>query len=464
MPGFAPALAAIRFGLGRSPSHPDPVSAAAMLAALDAPDALARRFPIDGIAAMRPRVEAFRALQKARSEGRATPAEFNAWTQENNQTERLIWSASLGASFARGIAAPDGFRDRLTLFWADHFATAGRGPLLQRRVDTYVDEAIRPHVAGRFGDLLKAAVLHPVMLAYLEQDISIGPGSPAAAEGKGRKGLNENLAREILELHTLGVQGGYSQDDVRQMAELLAGVTMTPMLETAYAPRRSEPGAEHVLDFATPERPAGRMAEVHQALDYLATHPATAAHLARKLAVHFVSDDPEPDLVAAMAARHRDTGGDLAAVYDTMLGHPGAWDPALVKVKRPVDFLISALRAVDADPQAVAELARDEQKARFWLANPMEFMGQSWGAPAGPNGWPEEGAAWITANTLAVRMQWAFRVPAMPGVPKETQPVALARAALGPYADDTLIFAAGASESRAQGVGLVLVSPAFQRR
>ncbi|WP_240722232.1 DUF1800 family protein [Poseidonocella sp. HB161398] len=462
---FQPHLAAIRFGTGRSPVHPDPQSADSMLAALAAEDPGPAAFPVSPMSDAVHWVAPYRELQKARRNGKNVAADMQEMQMEIRKAERTLWIQGVSATLARGIAAEDGFRDRLALFWADHFTVAGRGVFLKQRADTFVDEAIRPHVGGRFADMLKAAELHPVMLRYLDQIASIGPESKMAQNRPaGRGGLNENLGRELLELHTLGVNGSYGQADVRQMAELLAGVTMNQDLEMVFLRSRAEPGAEHVAGFSS-SADKDRLKDVLDALDYLAVHPDTAAHLSRKLAVHFVSDTPDEDLVAAMTARYAETGGDLAQVYDAMLSHPAAWAPELQKVKRPVDFVISGLRALGADPAALPAQARETPKLVYRdLLNPMRFMGQSWNDPDGPNGWPEEAEAWVTASALSERMKWAMRAATMAGVPEMAEPVALVETALGPLAGEQVRFAAGAAETRREGIGLVLVSPEFQRR
>nr|WP_253948989.1 DUF1800 domain-containing protein [Mangrovicoccus sp. HB161399] len=462
---FQPHLAAIRFGTGRSPVHPDPASAQAMLDALSGPDSGAAAFPVSPMDDVLPWVEPYRALVKARNQGDADPQEVLDMLKEIRKSERRHWLEGLASTVSRGVAADDGFRDRLTLFWADHFTAAGRGAFLRNRVDTYVDAAIRPNVAGKFADMLKAAELHPVMLQYLNQNTSVGPGSKLAENRPNRRlGLNENLGRELLELHTVGVDAGYGQEDVRQMAELLAGLNVTNEMEMVFQPGRAEPGAEHVLGFSSSPR-RDQLQDILNALDYLAVHPDTAAHLSRKLAVHFVSDTPDEDLVASMAARYRESGGDLMQVYDAMLSHPAAWAPELQKIKRPVDYVTSALRGLGADPHALVATARETPRQTYRdLVNPLIFMGQRWGEPDGPNGWPEEGAAWITANALAQRLKWAMRASSMPGVPAMAEPLQLAEAALGPLAGERLRFAAGAAETRGEGIGLVLISPEFQRR
>ena len=208
----------------------------------------------------------------------------------------------LGLTMLRWSETQSGFRERLALFWTDHFTTVGKSEPQRSAVSIYVDAAIRPHLSGRFGDLLVAAVTHPMMLTYLDQRVSVGPQSAFARRKGTSRGLNENLAREVLELHTLGVDGPYTQADVRQLAELFTGLTIDRSGAMAFRPGWAEPGEELVLGRRYGGNPA-RLEAVEQALHDLAVHPATADHVARKLAVHFVSDAPDPGLVAHMAAR-----------------------------------------------------------------------------------------------------------------------------------------------------------------
>lgn len=200
-----------------------------------------------------------------------------------------------------------------------------------------------------------------------------------------------------------------------------------------------------------------RLAEVLALLEDLAAHPATAQHLSRKLAVHFISSTPDPELVEAMAARYRETDGQLLAVYEAMLSHPAAWQgPG--KVKPPVDFITSALRAL-----AVEELPTGNRKRMEpVLFRPLRMMGQSWETPDGPNGGPEEDASWVTPLALAARLQWALAIPgqvygALP------DPRQFLTAALGDRAHESLRFAADAAEGRREGIALILASPSFQR-
>jgi uncharacterized protein (DUF1800 family) len=187
--------------------------------------------------------------------------------------------------------------------------------------------------------MLMAVATHPAMLLYLDQAQSVGPNSARGARRD--RGLNENYARELMELHTLGVGAVYSQDDVRQLAELLTGLAVDPVAGFVFDARRVEPGPERVLgrDYA-----GDGIEAIRAVLADLAARPETARHLAHKLAVHFVADDPDPGLVTAMEAAFRDSGGDLVAVTAALLAHPAAWAEAAAKARQPFDFVVAALR------------------------------------------------------------------------------------------------------------------------
>lgn len=456
---FDPVIAATRFGTGLSPRIAPPASAEAMLAALAGPDRAARAYPIPGLATAEPTVAAFRDLNRGRrSDDPAQAAAAETAMAAARVRARDLRLATFGASLARGVTAEDGLRERLVRFWADHFTLRSRNGFTHHLVAPYVEDAIRPHVAGRFASMLRAAITHPMMLSYLDQSGSMGPNSPAAQRRD--RGLNENLARELLELHTVGVDGPYDQADVRELAELLTGLIwdVDGGGGTVYRPGQAEPGAETVLDRTYPAEAA--LSTVHAALDDLAVHPATARHLAAKLARHFVADDPPADLAAALEARFLDTGGDLMAVTQTLLTHPAAWQAERRKVLPPFDFLTAALRALDVAPGVIATGALRESRRLF--QNPLATMGQGWEAPPGPDGWPELASDWITPQFMAARIDWAMRMPEhlLADLP---DPRALAATALGHVPDD-VAFAAAAAEDRRTGVGVVLASAMFQRR
>ena len=456
---FDPVLAAIRFGFGLSPDVPAPQSVEAMLAALRGADLAAAAHPIPLDDTVTPPLSEIRALNRARREARGTEGEEAA--EAAYQAARRAMQATQGrmlrSTLARAITAEDAFRERLTRFWADHFSLRARNGLAAHMVTPFVETAIRPHVTGRFGDMLVAAVTHPMMIAYLDQTRSMGPNS-AAAQRQDR-GLNENLAREVLELHTVGVGGPYGQADVRELAELLAGLSMHPDRGFQFRADYAEPGAEEVLGAtygATDD-----LAGVEEGLRGIAAHPATARHIARKLAVHFVSDEPDVDLVDALAQTFAVTGGDLALVYEVMLRHPAAWTPARTKVKPPFDFVASALRALAMPVERL--MAVDLRNTRRYLVNPMTAMGQTWEQPPGPDGWSERAEDWITPQGLAARIEWAMTVPQV-ALEAQPDPRDFVETALGHDPGDVPQFAAGAAEDRAVGIGVILASAAFQRR
>jgi uncharacterized protein (DUF1800 family) len=456
---FDPTLAAIRFGTGLSPVLPAPVSVAAMISRLAGPDEAAVRWPVPTYEAMTPTRAMIADATRRRRQTRGTPDEAQAEAAFQD-TRRAIGAGvleGLTRIVARQIGTADGLRERLVLFWADHFTVRSRNFAGLHLITPFVESVIRPHVAGRFADMLRAVVLHPEMVIYLDQATSVGPGSPAAA--RRRRGLNENLAREVLELHTLGVGGPYGQNDVRELAELLSGLVWDPTRGLHFREDSAEPGSETVL--GTTYSPRAEIGVISAALDDLAAHPATAAHLAHKLAVHFVSENPPPELVDAMTDSFRATGGDLLAVTAAMLAHPSAWTAPLGKAKPPFSFLTSALRALGVPAETI--MAADAALLRRLFLRPLREMGQPWQEPLGPDGWSEASEAWISPQGLAIRIGWAMQMPRRIVDPLPDPRVFVATA-LGPLAGAATLFAAEAAESRADGVGVVLASADFNRR
>jgi len=458
---FDPEFAEMRFGYGLSPRIAPPPSAAAMLDGTRGPDTMAATYPIPGFDTMLPRmVERMRLIRikrrNANSEVGEKARKDERLLQKEARQDMVRW---LGQTMLRRAHTQTAFRERLVAFWGDHFAARGKAGLLRRAGSPYLEDAIRPHVAGRFADMLRAVVWHPLMLEYLDQHRSIGPNSRRAAQGARNAGLNENLARELLELHTLGVGGPYTQGDVTQLAELLTGLSFDARHGVRYVKAMAEPGAETVLGKTYSD--AMTQAPIMAVLDDLAAHPVTAQHIARKLAVHFVSDTPDEALVQHIATRFAETDGDLDAVNAALLEHPASWAAGGANVKTPDEFVSSAMRALDVSKAQIAGL--EEGRMRNLFITPMSIMGQTWQQFAGPDGWPEEDANWISPAGLAGRVQWAMAAPleilgALP------DPRRFARTALGARAREEVVFAASAAESRAEAIGLVLMSPAFQRR
>ena len=449
---MTPSLIATRFGYGLPQPAGAPQSPTDMLAALAGPDIAARDWPIDGLAVLQPKLAQLREMKGA---GRTDPALIPVY-------DKLLMDIAIAtataerSTIARALDAPDGFRERLVAFWADHFTVVAKTKVESMLPYALVEDAIRPHITGRFSDLLIAVTLHPAMLNYLDQSQSVGPNS---FQGKRQvKGLNENLAREVMELHSLGVGAGYGQDDVRQMAELLTGVTYDPRLGTRFEPRRAEPGPETVLGVTYD---GAGMDPVRAALGDLGRKPETAAHIARKLAVHFVSDTPDAGLVAALQAAFVATDGDLTAVYTALLQHPAAGTDRAEKIRQPVDFIVASLRALGLGGADLMAMKRNVWRSK--ILGGMADMGQAWKRPKGPDGWPEDADAWISPQLLATRITWVMQVPAIL-VPKLPDPVALLQSCLADRASDALIWAVSRAENIREGVGLVLASAEFNRR
>ncbi|MBK6467669.1 MAG: DUF1800 domain-containing protein [Rhodobacter sp.] len=445
-------IAAFRFGFGLpldGPAGPDD-----LLAQLTGPDQAARRWPAYGVAEVIPVMQVLREARRMAAEAPGDKAAKKAQRRAVKAGGALAVTGAK-AALARAVGGP-AFRERMVRFWADHFTVVPRSRTERAWPAALVEDAIRPHVAGRFGDMLQAVMTHPAMLIYLDQAQSLGPNSRRGA--KRGKGLNENLARELLELHTLGVGAGYRQEDVRQLAELLTGLTVVPDRGFAFDPGRVEPGPETVLGV---EYGGDGLEAVLAALQDLALRPETARHVAGKLAVHFVSDGPDPALVAAIEAAWTASGGDLAAVAAALVGHDAAWGPEAAKARQPFDFVAAALRALGLSGDDIMAMA----EGPFLRADPdpMAEMGQPWQGAGGPDGWPEAAGDWITPQGMAARITWAMEVPGRLVTPLPEAAEVAARA-LGGRLSGRLEWAVGAAESRREALGLVLAAPEFNRR
>tara|TARA_R110002096_G_scaffold154_22_gene949 strand:- start:39568 stop:40947 length:1380 start_codon:yes stop_codon:yes gene_type:complete len=368
---------------------------------------------------------------------------------------------------ARYIAAADSeqsFYERLVHFWSNHFAVSADKQPLPAIAGLYENEAIRPNVSGKFVDLLIAAEQHPAMILYLDNQRSTGPGSALGVRANRRRseqefGLNENLAREILELHTLGVNGGYTQNDVTTFAKVITGWSIGGATERGrfadgvpgqfeFREAIHEPGSHTILGKRYPDDGLGQGEAV---LRDLAVHPATAHFISGKLAQHFVADEPPDQLVSQMADTWLRSGGDLSAVYTTLIQSKNAWQAVRSKYKTPHDFLISTLRAFQHSPD----------NPRF-LIGALDMMGQTPYRPGSPAGWPDSAAQWGGADALYKRIEWSDSVSRL--VASRVNPVDLGDAVLGEsFAADTR-NAVSRAESLTQGLTLFLASPDFQRR
>jgi uncharacterized protein (DUF1800 family) len=347
-----------------------------------------------------------------------------------------------------------GFSERLVQFWSNHFCVSvAKGAIVRAAAGLFEREAIRPHVFGRFADMLQAVESSPAMLAYLDNQQSIGPNSKAG-QRRGR-GLNENLAREILELHTLGVAGGYTQADVTSLARILTGWTVVgregnlgPPGTFVFNPNMHEPGDQTVIGKTY--RDTG-VEQGREALNGLARHPSTARHIARKLARHFVADEPPAALVARLAKVFSDSDGDLQKVSLALIEAPEAWTPQAVKMRSPQEFLVAAMRALARKPEAPQ------------ILGPLNAMGQQMWQPSGPNGFSDTVATWATAEGMKTRLDVAAAI-ARQVAPGGVDPRTIVDEILGPLASNETRQAVARAESKPQALALFLMSPEFQRR
>lgn len=377
-------------------------------------------------------------------------AQFVATEYRDQVAERL----------RRAISTEQPFVERLVQFWSNHFAVSADKQPIGAIAGQYENEAIRPYVAGNFTDMLRAVAGHPAMLAYLDNQASIGPGSPAARAVRRNRGvelgLNENLARELLELHTLGVDAGYTQHDVTELAKVLTGWSVGRAGdrrggrpgEFFFRSAAHEPGDKTVLGARIGEN---GLDEGERVLEMLALHPATARHLATKLARHFVADDPPAGLVDRLAAVYSTTGGDLAAVYRVLIADDESWREPLAKYKTPQDFVVSTYRALNLVPD-------DPRRLIAFLVQ----LGQRPLTPGSPAGWPDVAANWNGGDALLKRIEWSAAIGRRIG--DRLDPVALAGAVLGPVASDATLASLAGAETGAQGLALLFASPEFQRR
>jgi uncharacterized protein (DUF1800 family) len=356
--------------------------------------------------------------------------------------------AEAKAHFDAAVRAETGFVERLVWFWANHFcvnvdATVAAG--------AYLREAIRPNVLGRFADLLQAVESHPAMLLYLDNATSIGPMSISGINNS--RGLNENLAREILELHTLGVRTVYDQQDVTNFAKVITGWTIRNSGfdperggEFLFHPRMHEPGPQTILgkDYRDTGLTQGRAV-----LADLARHPATAKHIAVKLARHFIADDPPPALVETLTKTFIETDGDLWKLSKALVTAPEAMAPERAKIKRPGEWVMSYLRAEGfnmVDPRN--------------LVPALNRLGEPPGRPPSPKGFSDDNGAWL--ENLSHRLDTANAFAQTNA--ERVDPKDLLEIALGPLASAETRQAVARAESKQQALTLVLMAPEFQRR
>jgi uncharacterized protein (DUF1800 family) len=420
------AQALVRFGLGAGGTEPPPANPSAwLLNQLHQPDESSVS-TADGLATLR-----------ADREDKPPPGQSRS--RELYRTQGL-------AAMGRAVTTTTPFRERLVWFWTNHFTVSLRHGQCAALVGGFVEEAIRPHVTGRFEDMVLAVMRHPAMLVYLDNAGSVGPDSIGGQ--RSHRGLNENLARECMELHTVSPASGYTQDDVIAFARILTGWSIelkTDPLGYVFRPRIHEPGEQTLMGHSFPEGEEGGV----EALRFLANHPATHRFLAGKLVCHFVADTSPPAAIRHIEGILRDTNGDLGAAAAGLVGLNEAWTPG-TKIRTPLDLMVASFRALDVPP--------DPSPPFLGI---LAGLGQPlWTAPA-PNGWSDLAADWSGPEAMMRRVDWAFAVSGRIG---DRDPAALAEASLGPLVRPATRDAMKHAASRREAMTLLLTSPEFQRR
>lgn len=444
-------IAANRFGLGARPGELEEISrdprawVASQISSPHGIPALLRGMP--------PSSDTIKGIHEARIEGQDTIRAVM------RSTYRPLMIRELHARAMTMVQSEQSFRERMVTFWSNHFTVSATRFTVGPLVGGYEREAIRPHIFGKFEDMLAAVARHPVMLSYLDNARSIGPNSVA---GQRRKvGLNENLARELLELHTLGVNGGYNQNDVTEFAKVLTGWSHGGLRNKRsieffgpvhgkfeYHERRHEPGNKTIMGKRYRENGEQEALDV---LHDLAGHPSTAKFIATKLVRHFVDDTPPPDAVKQIEQVFLNSRGDLAAVSRELIQLDEIWSRPLAKVKTPYELIVSTLRA--ADIKEVPERA---------LAGGLMQLGHFPFRAASPAGWPDRAKDWLSPESLLRRIEWVRAASAR--FPRSLQPEELARETIGPVMAPATMEMIAAAPSGEEALAMIFASPEFQRR
>ncbi len=447
------AIAFARFGLGRRRDEPVPADARAWLRLqLVGPDTAA----VAGLATTPEILAQIHALREERKRLQAATAQTAAaagsaagasgksdplrpYLGDLNKQERV-------AFLNQALSTQAAFRERLVWYWYNHFTVATRSEITNGCVGAYIREAIRPHVTGRFVDMLMEVMHHPAMLDYLDQSNSVGPNSVAGQ--KTHHGLNENLARECLELHTVSPASGYTQADVTSFAKVLTGWSIEigrDPVGFVFRPRAHEPGRQTVMGEVWPEGEEGATA----LLAWLGTHPATYRHLATKLVRHFVADNPPAADVTHIERVLAASGGNLGAASSALIDLPGAWQP-LTKLRTPQEYVVAVMRAVGTDATTDPH-----------LPGIIDNLGQPLFRAPFPIGWPDRAADWSSPEALLQRVDFSYQLA---GRLKDQDTMAVADATLGPLLGADTLNAMRGAASRRDGFCLLFASPEFLRR
>jgi uncharacterized protein (DUF1800 family) len=447
-----------RFGLGARPGDRDLITEPRgwLRAQLAAGAPLVPAPPLASPAAI---ARAVRALREA--------GQDRAARQEARRQLRAISLAESRATLAGRVASERPFVERLVAFWSNHLCVSAAKAQVAPLAGSYEREAIRPHVLGRFDAMVLASAKHPAMLLYLDNAQSIGPRSTGAVKSRGRRaarGLNENYARELLELHTLGVGGGYTQADVQELAGALTGWSVGGAVEAANRRLAGSADGGDVLAFAFRalfHEPGTRtvlgrryaedgIAQGERAIRDLCRHPSTARFVATKLVTHFVSDAPPAGAVERVSRVFRDSEGDLRAVAAALVELEEAWLPETRKFRTPQDWLVAVSRALGAEASDQAGVASLRQ-----LRQPL------W-SPAAPDGFGDSLPQWSDPDSLLNRAELARTIARRAG--RALDPRDLLRTIDLAPGDPLHALTADRSIPASERIALAIAGPAFQWR
>ena len=387
--------------------------------------------------------------------------EGDSFEKAENTCER-----ELRARFGKCMVPEIGFAERLVMFWSNHFSmSVNKNGVVRATYGQLERDVIRPNVFGKFADMLKGVIGHPAMISYLDNGDSIGPNSPAGSWG----GLNENLAREILELHTVGTGGGYTEADVNRFARVITGWSWVRSWEASggynggtaanrgqfiYRPTWHEPGAITVMGKSY--APTSGRGQGLAVLDTLAVHPETAEHIAFKLVRHFLTDEPTPAQVAVLAKVFRDTKGDLAAVSRALVDLPDSWTLPLSKIRTPYELAIAQFRALGAPP--IPANTKWEFRAPLYALHNMTWE------HGPPDGWADETPVWANPDAARIRLDAAIFYRDVYFRDFAGSVPALADQVFGGWLSASSKAAIAKGEDARQQLGLLLTLPELQRR
>ena len=448
----AAAFALSRFGMGGRPgdraSIADPLEWA--IGALDEPPDVTKLGALDGTKAMLDQQLELRMAKREEKKAGGDKSDSSAIKKARGQDVRQ----QISAHITQSVQTETPVLERLALFWGNHFTVSGTNNQVRNIAAAFQREAVYPNLSGQFFDLLVACVTHPAMLIYLDNQLSVGPNSRAGRRRK--KDLNENLAREVMELHTLGVDSGYSQDDVTSFARILTGWTVDQRPnsdkrgQALFLPNRHEPGTHRLLGKRYKAEGARQLVS---ALSDLATHPSTAQFVATKLARHYVADQPPAAAINTIADAFTKTNGHLPTVHRTTFKVAMDLGEPFTKARTPYDYLVAIQRALGGNIKG----NRNRDRLRRLLTE----LGNSPFMAPGPDGWPDKTENWITPQGMIRRVNIAQAVATrVRGIDSRD----LLESLYGESLSDETRQHVRRAESPRQGLAIALASPEMNFR